>query len=197
MSHVPTSQPLLIVNRSFIREFITADAPCVAFGLVEEQHQQCGFLALRLKEPIPPAISEQGFNFGHCLLGNENYEVIHFSFEFYGFETYNVLINPNNPLVKEVLKTMIEDEDCFFLTLDELYGSATAFRTEIGQETLTYLKSNFSRIMNSTTTEQQYRQALSSFSKNPEPPGILLNWVCRDQIEYLDLTKDRLALTPA
>ena len=92
---------------------------------------------------------------------------------------------------------MIEDEDCFFLTLDEQNGSATAFRTEIGQETLTYLKSNFSRIMNSTTTEQQYRQALSSFSKNPEPPGILLNWVCRDQIEYLDLTKDRLALTPA
>ena len=98
-------------------------------------HQQCGFLALRPDEAIPPEISDQGFNFGHCLLGNESYEVIHFSFEFYGFQTYNVLINPNNPLAKAVLKTMIEDSDCFFFTLDEQNGSATAFRTEIGQET--------------------------------------------------------------
>ena len=160
-------------------------------------HQQCGFLALRPDEAIPPEISDQGFNFGHCLLGNESYEVIHFSFEFYGFQTYNVLINPNNPIVKAVLKTMIEDGDCFFFALDEQNGSATAFRTEIGQETLTYLKSNFSRIMNSKTTERQYRQALTNFSSNPHPKGIMLNWVCRDQIEYLDLTKDRMALTPA
>jgi hypothetical protein len=35
------------------------------------------------------------------------------------------------------------------------------------------------------------------FEKNPQPAGTLLNWVCRDNVEYLDLTKDRLELTPA
>ena len=197
MSHEPSSLPNLIVNRSFISEFITADAPCLALGMVEEQNQQYGFLALRSLEPIPPEISAQGFNFGHCLMGNENYEVIHFSFEFYGFKTYNVVINPSNPIAKAVLKTMISDGDCFFFSLDETNGNATAFRTEIGQETLTYLKSNFSRIMNSTTSESQYRQALSSFSNNPDPTGILLNWVCRDDLNYLDLTQDRMEMTPA
>jgi hypothetical protein len=32
------------------------------------------------------------------MLGNDNFEVLHFVFQFYGFETYNALINPNNPL---------------------------------------------------------------------------------------------------
>ncbi len=58
---------------------------------------------------------------------------------------------------------MIEDGDCFFFALDEQNGSATAFRTEIGQETLTDLKSNFSRIMNSKTTERQYRQSIEDW----------------------------------
>jgi hypothetical protein len=33
-------------------------------------------------------------------------------------------------------------------------------------------------------------------AKNPEPEGILLHWVCRDKIAYLDLTLDRLDLNP-
>jgi hypothetical protein len=48
-----------------------------------------------------------------------------------------------------------------------------------------------------TTTEAQYHRALTSFADNPEPEGILLHWVCRDNIDYLDLTTDRLELTPA
>ena len=73
----------------------------------------------------------------------------------------------------------------------------TTFRAEIGQDTLSQVKANLARIEQSTTTEGQYHRALSSFAKNPEPEGIQLHWVCRDNIDYLDLTKDRLELTPA
>ena len=72
----------------------------------------------------------------------------------------------------------------------------TAFRAEIGQETLSQVKANLARIEQSTTTEAQYHRALSSFAENPEPEGILLHWVCRDNLDDLDLTKDRLELTP-
>jgi hypothetical protein len=190
-----TSLPHLIVNRSFMSEFVRAKTPCVALGLVEVQNQECAFIALRPDQPISSDISDQGLRFGHCLLGTENYEVIHFSFEFYGFATYNVLINPNNSLMKVVLKKIIEDGDCFFFALDTT-GNVTAFRTEIDSDILTSLKSNLSRLMNSTTTDTQYRQAVSSFSQNPNPQGIFLNWVCRNEISYLDLTHDRLELTP-
>jgi hypothetical protein len=179
-----------------MREFIAADAPCFALGMVEEHGRQCGFLALRTDQEIPAEVSDVGFNFGHALFGSADFEVIHFAFEFYGFQTYNVLINPNNPLVQAVLNRMIADGDYFFFAL-EATGRATAFRAEIGQETLSEVKANLARIEQSTTTEAQYHRALSAFADNPEPEGILLHWVCRDNIDYLDLTTDRLELTPA
>lgn len=197
MSYVPPELPTLIVNRSFIAEFVTADAPCFAMGLVEEQGRQCGFLALRPNEPIPSEISAGGFGFGNSLLGNDTYETLHFAFEFYGFQTYNVLLNPNNPIVQAVLKVMISGGDYFFFALDTNTGHATAFRADLEQDILIYLKANLSRLMNSKTTDREYRQAVSQFSINPYPEGISLNWVCRDNIDYLDLSQDRIALTPA
>ena len=187
--------PTLTVNRQFMREFIDADTPCFALGMVEEHGRQCGFLALRPEEEIPSEVSNVGFNFGHALFGSTDFAVIHFVFEFYGFQTYNVLINPNNPLVHVVLHRMIADEDYFFFAL-EATGRVTAFRAEIGQDTLSQVNAHRARIEQSTTTEAQYHRALSSFAENPEPEGVLLHWVCRDNLDYLDLTKDRLELTP-
>ncbi len=103
MSNVYPFLPKLTMNGQFIRDFIAEESPCFALGLVEERKQQCGFLALRPDEVIPPEISAVGFNFGHALLGTAEFEVIQFAFQFYGFETYNVLVNPNNHLVKRVL----------------------------------------------------------------------------------------------
>ena len=44
--------------------------------------------------------------------------------------------------------------------------------------------------------ETQYQQALSQFQKRSFPPGQLLTWVCRDNVGYLDITTDRLEMTP-
>jgi hypothetical protein len=88
------------------------------------------FLALRPYEVIPPEISGVGFNFGHALLGTTEFEVIQFVFHFYGFETYNVLVNPNNYLVKRVLITMVESGDYFFFAMSS-NESVTVFRSEI------------------------------------------------------------------
>ena len=188
--------PRLTVNRRFMSEFIAADPPCFALGMVEERQRQYGLLALRPGKIIPPEITNAGFRFGHSLLGTSRYEVIHFAFEFYGFETYNVLVNPNNPLVQTVLTTMVESGDYFFFELNA-NGSVTTFRSEIGQDNLAGLTANLARIRRSTTTEAQYRKAVAAFEKNPQPAGVMLQWVCQDDVEYLDLTKDRLELTPA
>src|SRR5467141_1381813 len=84
----PTRSPLT-VSRSFIRDFLAADPPCFALGLVEERQRLCGFLALRPPTVIPPAITDAGFRFGHSLLGTPNFVVVQFVFHFYGFDTYN------------------------------------------------------------------------------------------------------------
>jgi len=195
MSDVYPLLPRLTVNRQFMSDFLAAEPPCFALGMVEERQRRGGFMALRPDAAIPDTVSSGGFRFGHSLFGNAAYEVVHFAFEFYGFSTYNVLVNPNNPLVRTVLTTMVESGDYFFFAISA-DGHATAFRSGLGQANLAGLRTSLPRIQRSTTTETQYRKAVAQFERNPDPAGTLLTWVCWDNVEYLDLTKDRLDLNP-
>jgi hypothetical protein len=186
----------LAMNRQFIEDFISADAPCFAMGVVEEARRPLGCMALRTLEAIPAEVSSGGFSFGHSILGNSQFEVLHFIFEFYGFKKFNVLLNPNNPLVQSVLTMMIESGEYFFFALSP-NNSATAFRSEIGQEALCGIEANIARIKGSKTSDSEYERAISDFLKNPEPPGTMLDWVCRDNMGYLDLSGDTVALNPS
>ena len=42
----------------------------------------------------------------------------------------------------------------------------------------------------------RYNKVLAQFRRRPEPPGHVLEWVCHGDLSYLDLTKDRMELTP-
>ena len=196
MSAEHPARSTLTVNRSFLHDFLAAESPCFALGLVEERRHVGGFLALRPPTVIPPAITDVGFRFGHALLGNADYVVVQFVFAFYGFATYNVLVNPNNLLVRTVITTMVQNEDYVFFALDA-HGSVTAFRSDIGHEDLTGLTTNLPRVYQARTTETQYRHAVALFEKHPQPAGALLPWVCHEKATYLDLTTDRLDMTPA
>jgi len=196
VNNVHTFLSKLTVNRSFMYDFVDANAPCFALGLVEERKQQCGLLALRPGELIPPAVSNVGFNFGHSLFGNDDFEVIHFAFQFYGFRTYNVLLNPSNPIVQAVVRRMVETGEYFFFALSP-EQSVTAFRTEIGKQVLVGLKMHLRRILASSTTDAQYQRALTQFRQSMAPTDRLLNWACRDNRASLDLNHDRLELNPS
>ena len=89
-----------------------------------------------------------------------------FAFHFYNYETFNVLVNPNNPVVQTVLNRMLETGDYFFFAVDPK-GSVTTFRSELGQEDLAGLKTNLPLIKNAKTTDAQYRKAVALFEKNP------------------------------
>jgi len=178
-----------------MQEFLAAEPPCFALGMVEERQRLCGMLALRLDQEMPAAIADGGFEFGHALFGNTTFAVLHVVFAFPGFQTYNVLINPHNPLVQAVLRTMLDDGDYFFFALNA-QSHVTAFRADIGSDSLAILRANRARLQQATTTEAQYQQALTSFAARPEPAGILLPWVCRDNVASVDLTTNRMALTP-
>ena len=87
---------------------LAAAPPTFALGLVEIKGRKRGFLALFPAETIPEEGTAIGFSFGHCLLGpSARQSVIQFSFHFYGFGAYHALVNPNNPIVRTVLKTMV------------------------------------------------------------------------------------------
>ena len=188
--------PPLTANRRFMMDFIAKEPPCLALGLVEVEGSHCAMITLRLNEALPRDVSAAGFAFGHALYGGGGWEVVHFGFEFYGFATYNVLINPSDPAARLVLSTMIRTGDYFFFALDSDH-STTAFRSDVAPDNLIWLKANMARIQASTTTDAQYRQAVSSFAQRPDPPGTMLTWVCRNNPDYLDLAEDPLTLRPA
>jgi hypothetical protein len=188
--------PTLTVNGQLIEEFMAAAPGCCALGLVEEGNRPYAFLALRPDEAIPPGVTARGFNFGHALLGTSAYEVIQFSFEFYGFRIYHVLLNPSHPVVQTVVRSMIEDGAYFIFAVGS-DGGVTAFREEVGPDTLAGLRDKHRRIRQSATTDSQYEQALKHFRLRPDPPGHVLNWVCQDTVGALDPTDDPLLMTPA
>ena len=196
MSNVHTLLPKLTVNRQFMQDFCDAEAPCFAMGLVEERRRPCGFLALRFTAAIPTEVTNLGFSFGHALLGTSQFEVILFSFRFYGFQTYHVLVNPNNALVQAVITRIIEGGDYFFFAIRPKHSSA-AFRADISADNLSQLKVNWDRIQRSTTSEADYEKAVRQFRLRPNPPGQVLEWVCRDNLDYLDLAQDRMEMQPA
>ena len=165
-------------------------------GMIQQSNRQSGILALRPSESIPIEVLDRGLSFGHSMFGNDRFEVIEFAFHFYGFDTYNVWVNPNNRIVQKVVANMIDNEDYFFFILNPEQG-VTTFRSEVGQDALRELKANRRSIKLSTTSDRQYQQAVSTFAQNPDPNGIMLNWVCRDNMEYLDVSGDLLQLTPA
>lgn len=187
--------PNIAANASFFRAFLAADTPCCAVGVAEVEGAECGLIALRPGKVVPPHITAKGFRFGNTVIGNDTFEVVHFVFEFYGFETYNVLLNPANPVVKAVLNKMVTTGDYFFFALDS-DQSAMAFRTQIEANNLLGLKGLMPRMNQSQTTEDQYQRTWVAFEKNPEPEGTLLTPVCQDNIAYLDLSTDRFELTP-
>jgi hypothetical protein len=190
----PSLSPLT-VNGRFIDELLSAEAPCFALGLVEEKRRTRGFLALRLEEDIPAEVAAAGFGLGHQLLGDDDFEVARFSFDFYGFKTWHALVNPASPVVRRVLGIMVVSADYFIFTINAK-GSATLFRSQLGTEDLAGLKVNLPRMQHSTTTDAQYDKALTAFTRKMGA-DTMLEWVCRSDANHLDLSRDRLVLNPS
>src|SRR6478672_3432924 len=104
-----------------------------------------------------------------------------------------LLVNPNNRLVKTVLMRMVESGDYFFFAISPTRVSLRS-DPKLGKKNVAGLSTNLRQIQRSTTTDTQSQRALAQFRRRPDPPGQVLNWVCRDNLSYLDLTQNRLEM---
>ncbi|NQY33374.1 MAG: hypothetical protein HRT37_00105 [Alteromonadaceae bacterium] len=187
--------PRLTVNEIFIRDLMSEKSPCFALGYVEEYQSIGGFLVLRPDRAIPTSSTQQGFRFGHSVIGTIENPVFHFIFEFYGYATYHGLVDLGNPLIKKVISTMIEKGDYFFFAINP-DQTVTAFRSQLDTSALDELKTIFEQYGQTSESPEYYEKMCSEFRKKPVPPGRVFNWVCRNNPSYLDLTENRLELSP-
>ena len=52
------------------------------------------------------------------------------------------------------------------------------------------------KIMDANTTDDEYNKISEAFKKNSASKENILNWVCRNNIYYLDLSEDRIEINP-
>ena len=191
----PTRPPGLTLNRLLVQDLMTAQPPCFALGYVQEHGSISGFMALRAAQTIPAASTNQGFRFGHSMLGLGEHPILHFAFAFYGHTTYHGLVNPSNPIVQAVIARMLETEDYFFFAINP-DQTVTAFRSHLETADLAGLRTNQAQFAQAACPPEVYEQAVTAFRAKPDPPGQVLEWVCRHTWEYLDLTAHPLDLNP-
>jgi hypothetical protein len=98
-------------------------------------------------------------------------------------------------MVKTVLNIMTENKDYFFFVLNP-DNKAITFRSVMETENLAGLKDNMPKIMDANTTDDEYNKISESFKKNSTSKENILNWVCRNNIYYLDLSEDRIEINP-
>ncbi|MGH8159223.1 MAG: hypothetical protein ACREPQ_13970 [Rhodanobacter sp.] len=196
MSNVRQLLPRLTLNRDFIDEFMAQPQVCCALGVIEERQRVLPLVAIRPRCSLPLAVTEHGFTFGHSVLGTSAYEVVHFSFTFRNVGNFNVLLSPSDPIVRDVIARMVGLGSFFVLAIDPSHA-VTAFLADVGEVNLAGLIDHQPRLANSSTTEAQYDHAVAQFRSRPVPPGEMLEWVCRGDLGYLDLSGRRLELTPA
>ncbi len=181
--------PQLTINRKFMLAFADEDAPCVAPAFVVTQGSRCAMLGLRLSEPLPHSLSGGSFEFGYALRGTSSWEVVHLVFTFSGFLTFHALLNPSDPVVQAVLAIMVETGRYMVFVL-EPDQSVLAFHAPMDGDSLASLKGHLARLRKSSTTEAQYRSALAQFEQDPQPPGVVLDWVCRGERNALEPQRD-------
>ncbi len=187
--------PVLTANRLFMQDLMDAEPSCFALGLVEEDGVKSGFLAIRPQVPLPDNSKDLGFCFGHSVLEYEGSPIFQFVFKFFGHAVYHGLFVPGNPIVQVVLETITQTNDYLFLSLNS-DNSFIAFRSQMNSEDLEGLKSNLDNFGDIKCTSERYERAVKAFTRNPDPEGQVMEWVCRNNWQYLDLTKHRLELNP-
>src|SRR5260370_19028801 len=82
------------------------------------------------------------------------------SLEFYGFATFHVLLNPNNPMVQTVVTSMIENGAPFIFAVDA-DERVTAFRADVGRSMLAGLSGKLPPLFPSATWWTQYSDTLA------------------------------------
>ncbi len=81
---------------------------------------------------------------------------------------------------------MIETGQYIFFSI-EPDGTATSFSDKLSEKLFESFKVQAECFNTVSCSHAEYETTVDLFSHNPYPTGELLNWVCRDNPEYLEL----------
>ena len=188
--------PYLKINRLHIAQLMAEPIGCFSLGILDDGSDEVGFIVIRPADEIPIENAQNGFAFGHSVIGPEKSPVLHFAFNFYGHKTFHGLVATGNEMAKRVVRKMIQRDDYFFMVINPDERVVT-FRSKGKFGDLAGLKLNQENYNDSYCDIDHYELVNTAFCSNPNPPGEVLRWVCRDNLEYLDLDLDVVQMNPS
>jgi len=183
----------LTLHRGFIQTIVESPDPCLGLGMLLCGGVRTGYVVMRPATPIPARVTNQGFRFGHAMLGDPQDQVMLMSLQFYGATTYHGLVNPSNRVALAVIDQMLTMRDYFFMVLDPKAG-LTVFRSQGEEANLVGLRSNRETFPTAQCSPAAYTRMVDIFRKNPNPPGEVLTWIDNEDRRMLDVTNDPLEL---
>lgn len=190
-SHLKLSRPQLTTNSRLMRDFIALTTPRCALGLLEENGAIGAFFAVCPTQTIRARDARVTFSHGHAIWGWPGREVLQFGFTFFEHFTLNVLVNPANVAVQRALTVMLARRHYFVIAIRPEHRP-TVFRADLTRDSFERLTAFGRRAHCSAATETEYQDIVKQFRKKPTPQGEVLEWVCRDDVEYLDLAHNRI-----
>jgi hypothetical protein len=186
-SNVINFLPPMTFNKNFITNFVEESTPCATLGIVEIAGQQKGFLAFKADKVFSESVGQNGFELGSELLGTDEFAVLHLILNFDTEHIYDVFLNLNSPVVKNVLKVWERTNDHFFFAFRE--NGLTAFDQTLGEA---WHNDNYFRITEkATNTISQYEKAVDTIKNSDMLHGNYLDMIFQDKVEYLNLNESR------
>lgn len=184
-----------VVNLDFMAEFQKSAAPCFALGIVEIDDHPTPVLAIKTKQPLPADVLSGEFEFGHALHGTTDTMLLQFTFQFYGHSGYQTLLNPANPMVQSVISTLVTSGQSVVL-ISTPGKPNSLFRAGVDHENLAGMREVLAAMPSVTTTDGRYERQVRVFKRNEASSGTMLKWVCRDNLDYLDVQKNPYMMDP-
>ncbi len=182
----------LVLNEKFMHEFTAAEPPCFGMGYLEINGEVNGFFALRPVQSINPADCYDT-RFDHSQIQKAHNTISALTFEFGASEdSYDVLLNPESPVIHAVLETMIRTQRSVMLLFN---GNAIASsHMKLAGNNLNVIKKILEAQQGITCSEETYDEIHQILSGDRGVHNILMQWVCRNDMTYLDLSTHRYPL---
>ncbi|MCP3875187.1 MAG: hypothetical protein GY699_18790, partial [Desulfobacteraceae bacterium] len=176
--------PPMTFNKNFISKFIGEKRSCAALGIVETSGQQKGFLAFKPDKGFNTSTGQNGFELGSGLLGTSKIAILHLVLNFDNEYIYDILLNLNSPVVRNVLKVWEKTDDHFFFAFGD--SGFTAFDQTLGEA---WRKDNyFGMLERATNTVSQYEDTVNALKNTDMLFGTHIDLIFQDEVEFLDLS---------
>lgn len=192
--HVTRGQyPSMSLHKGFVTEFLESQGNCLGLTYLKVGSDVKGAFVLKFQKPPAPNDLQDSFCFSYRLIKikNKPFFQVNIHVDPHLFQSFLLL---EHPLIKSVLRTVVETQEILFLILHE-GGTLSVHGLSLAKPERDQLEKRLSSIQQDLswliTGDSMTKSLLKPYEKDiPD----LMTLVCTKNLGHLNLSKSRIAL---